>query len=198
VEEQMKKMFSLSLPAFAMAAGVLLAASAAGGGQQPPPIGGVTGTIALEGTVEKTSQGVNAVVVKTIDGIEHLVHLTERTVVHGGRVGGSEALRGIEPGSRVVVHLTQDVGHQTVNEVDRVADDGLKTIEGVVTNIDRRAKTMSIRLANGSRQTLQLTERAASDVGRDIDAGAAGSAKVVVYFNDEAGQRVAHYFKRIS
>jgi hypothetical protein len=38
----------------------------------------------------------------------------------------------------------------------------LDGIEGVVTRVDRRAKTMSIRLADGSRQTLRLTERAAS------------------------------------
>jgi hypothetical protein len=54
------------------------------------------------------------------------------------------------------------------------------------------------RRTNGSRQTLRLTERAASDVGKDIDGAAVGTAKVVVYFNDEAGRRVAHYFKRVS
>jgi hypothetical protein len=57
---------------------------------------------------------------------------------------------------------------------------------------------MSIRLADGSRQTLQLTERAASDVGKDIDSGAIGTAKVVVYVTDESGRRIAHYFRRIS
>jgi hypothetical protein len=198
VEEQMKKAFSFKSSTIAGAAGLLLAASVPSAGQQPPPIGGATGTIALEGTVEKTDQAVHDVVVRTVDGIEHLFHLTERTVVHGGKADGDQSLRGLDEGSKVVVHLTQDGGHQTVGEVDRVAADGLKTVEGVITNVDRHAKTMSIRLADGSRQTLQLTERAASDVGRDIDAGAAGTAKVIVYFNDEAGRRVAHYFKRIS
>lgn len=182
----------------AMAGGLLLVGSAVAAGQQPPPIGGVTGTVALEGTVQKTYEGVNTVVVKTVDGIEHLFHLTERTVVHGGKAGGDDALRGLDEGSKVVVHFTRDGGHETASEVDRIADDGLKAVEGVVTKVDRRAKTISIRLADGSRQTLQLTERAASDVGRDLDDGAIGSVKVVVYFNDEVGRRVAHFFKRVS
>ena len=182
----------------AMAGGLLLVGSAVAAGQQPPPIGGVTGTVALEGTVQKTYEGVNTVVVKTVDGIEHLFHLTERTVVHGGKAGGDDALRGLDEGSKVVVHFTRDGGHETASEVDRIADDGLKAVEGVVTKVDRHAKTISIRLADGSRQTLQLTERAASDVGRDLDDGAISSVKVVVYFNDETGHPVAHYFKRVS
>ena len=100
-------------------------------------------------------------------------------------------------GSRVVVHYTVEGDTKAAHEVDRIADDGLKTIEGVITKVDRRARTISIRLADGSRQTLRLTERAASDVGKDLDATGAGTAKVVVYFDDEAGRRVAHYFKRI-
>jgi hypothetical protein len=182
----------------AMAGGLLLVGTAAAAGQQPPPIDGVTGTVAVEGTVQKTYEGLNTVLVKTVDGIEHLFHLTERTVVHGGKAGGEDALRGLDEGSSVVVHFTRDGEHQTVSEVDRIAEDGLKSIEGVVTKVDRRAKTISIRLADGSHQTLQLTERAASDVGKDLDEGAVSSAKVVVYFSDEAGRRVAHFFKRVS
>jgi hypothetical protein len=197
VEEQMKT-FRFNPSAIARVAAMLLVGSAASAGQQPPPIGGVTGTIALEGTVEKTNQGVNTVVVKTVDGIEHLFHLTERTVVHGGKAAGDDTLRGLDEGSKVVVHYAVEGDQETVHEVDRVAENGLKTVEGVITKVDRRAKTMSIRLADGSRQTLQLTERAASDVGKDIDGGAIGTAKAVVYVTDESGQRIAHYFKRIS
>src|SRR3981189_3238999 len=97
--EQMKT-FTFSPSAIAVAAVLLLVGSAASAGQQPPPIGGVTGTIALEGTVEKTDQGVNTVVVKTVDGIEHLFHLTERTVVHGGKAAADDALRGLDEGSK--------------------------------------------------------------------------------------------------
>jgi hypothetical protein len=43
-----------------------------------------------------------------------------------------------------------------------------------------------------------VTDRAAIDAGKEVDPAAAGTARVVVYYADEAGQRVAHYFKRIS
>jgi hypothetical protein len=64
--------------------------------------------------------------------------------------------------------------------------------------VDRAGRTISIRLADGSTQTLRLTERAATDVGKDVDREDADTPRVVVYYSDEGGQRVAHYFKRIS
>lgn len=176
----------------------LLARPALHAGQEPPPIGGVTGTIALEGTVDQTYKGVNTVMVKTADGVRHLFHLTGKTVVHGGDESGAEALRGLKAGSTVVVHYTADAGEQTAHEIDRVGDEGLKTMEGMVTHVDRGARTISIRLPDGSMQTLRLTDRAAADVGKDVERGAADSTRVVVYYADEAGHRVAHYFKRIS
>jgi hypothetical protein len=178
--------------------GVLLASAALSAGQQPPPIGGLTGTIALEGTVQKTYEGANTVAVKTVDGIEHLFHMTDRTVVHGGAAVGEHALHGLHDGSRVVVHYTAEGDNEIADEVDRVAADGLQAIEGVITKVDRRARTISIRLPDGSRQTLQLTERAASDVGKDVDAAAHGTVTAVIYYDDHAGRRVAHYFRRLS
>ena len=71
-------------------------------------------------------------------------------------------------------------------------------MEGVVTRVDRAGRELSIRLADGSTQTLRLTDRAATDVGRDVDSAAADATRVVVYYADEAGEQVAHYFKRIS
>jgi hypothetical protein len=165
--------------ASATAAALLFVGTLAVAGQQPPPIDGVTATVATEGTVQKTDQAVHEVVAGTVDGIERLFHLTDPTGAHGGKASGDQALSGLDEGARVVVR-------------------GSKTIEGVVTNVDRRAKTMSIRLANGSRQTLQLTEHAASGAGTDLDGRAAGPAKVVVSFIDEAGEHVAYYFRRIS
>ena len=184
-----------NLQTTALAAGLMLIGPAAASAQPPPPIDGVTGTLALEGSVEKTYEGVNTFVVKTLDGIEHLFHLTERTVVHGGNAAGDDVLRGLDEGSKVVVHYTVDGEHKTADEVDRLGENGLTTVEGVITKVDRRAKTMSIQLADGSRQTFHLTKRAAANVGSDV---AGGTARVVVYVNDEAGRAIAHFFKRIS
>jgi hypothetical protein len=172
----------------------MLASAVSAAGQQPPPIDGVTGTVALEGTVDETSRAANTVIVKTIDGVRHLFRLTGRTAVHGG----ADALGGLEAGSRVVVHYAKDAGEETALEVDRLDADGLKTMQGVVISVSREAREMVIRLADGSVETLRLTDRAATDVGRDVDRVAADTTMVIVYYADQAGHRVAHYFKRIS
>jgi hypothetical protein len=165
-------------------------------GQQPPPIQGVTGTIALEGTIDETSKAGKAVIVKTVDGVRHLFHLTEKTTVHG-RAAAADDLRGIDAGSRIVVHYTAAGAERIALEVDRLDAEGLKTVEGVVSRVDRITREMTIRLEDGTTQTLRLTERAASDVGRDVDSAADDAARVIVYYADEAGQQVAHYFKRV-
>ena len=162
--------------------------------QEPVP---VTGTIALEGTVDKTYAAANTVIVKATDGVEHLFHLTRRTVVHGAKDPGDAALSGLKEGSRIVVHYAAEGEQKTAVEVDRIGGDGLAAMEGVVTGVDREDRTISIRLADGSTETLQLTERATRDVGMDVDRAADGT-KAIVYYTDDAGHRVAHYFKRVS
>jgi hypothetical protein len=168
--------------------GALLVTPAIVRSQQIPPI---RGTIALKGTVDKVYKGTNTVIVKTEDGVEHLVHLTGRTAVHGGE------LDGLEKGRIVIVHYVPAGAEETAEEIDQVGENGLKTTEGVVTNVNRKEKTISIRLPNGTNQTLRLTDRAASDAGKDLDSGH-GDTKVVVYFEDGSGSRVAHYFQKVS
>jgi hypothetical protein len=180
----------------ATVAALLLVAISASAGQQPPLIDGVTGTLAPESTVQKTYEGVNSVVARTADGIEHLFHRTERIVVHGGTEAAEQALRGLEEGSRVVVHETVKADQKTTHDVGRAGD--LKETKGVITLVDRRAKTIVIRLADGTRQTFRLTERAASDVGSTVDGVAIRTRGVVISFSDEAGRHVAHYFTRVS
>jgi hypothetical protein len=176
----------------------LLAMPAVHAGQDQLPPNGLNGTIALEGTVDQTYKAANTVIVKTVDGVRHLFRLTGKTTVHDSEAAEAAAFRRLEVGSRVVVHYAADAGELTALEVDRLDDKGLKTMEGVVTQVDRAGRTISIRLADGSTQTLRLTERAATDVGKDVDREDADTPRVVVYYSDEGGQRVAHYFKRIS
>jgi hypothetical protein len=166
--------------------------------QQPPPIHGVTGTIATEGTIQETYEGANKVLVKAADGVERLFRLGRRSTVHTGDAAADEALGALKKGTRVVVHYTGEGENLTAEEIDRLDDEGMKQMEGTVTAVNRGNRTMAIKLADGTRQTLRLSERAAADVGKDVDAAGDGTAKVIVYYRDEAGQLVAHYFKRVS
>jgi len=172
-----------------LAGSIVLWSAAARAAQSPPAIPGTTGTIALDGTVEKTYEGANKIIVAAEDGVEHLFHAGKQTEVHGAE----SALNGVAAGMHVVVHYTVEGGENTAVEVDRIGGGGLREVRGVVTSVDRDAKRMSIRLADGTTETLQLTDRAAKDVGADVDA----AATVVVYYADGDGRKVAHYFAKI-
>jgi hypothetical protein len=54
-----------------------------------------------------------------------------------------------------------------------------------------------VRFDDGDTETLQLTDRATAEAEADLGTAKDG-AKIVVYYSDEAGRRVAHYFKKIS
>jgi hypothetical protein len=157
--------------------------------QSHPP---VQGTIALEGTMTKFYRGLNALVVTTIDGAEHVYHFAKGLVVHGGKGTGPEALEGMRPGTRVVVHYRIDGAEASVEEIDRLADEGLKVTEGVVVRLDRRRKRITLKMGDGTTETLRLTDRAASEADERLEV----AGDVTVYYADAAGQKVAHYLKK--
>jgi hypothetical protein len=171
----------------------LLATASSSAQEQVAPYPGATpgtGTIGLDGTVDKFYATTHGAIVKTADGVRHLVHLTDRTAVHGTRAA-EDSFGELEEGSHVVVHYVTEGDRKTALEIDRVGDGGLSLIEGTVKHIDRAGKTLTIQLADGSSNTLRLTDRAARDVGKTVKRG-----RVIVYYSDEGGERVAHYFKR--
>ena len=179
------------------AGGVVLLSTAALA-QTGPPIDGHTGTIALEGTVEQEHVAVDRLAVKTIDGTRHVLNVAKSLVVHGGAKGGDDALAGLRAGTTVVVHYNGTGAAAVIQEIDLIGDDGLKVTEGTVTNIDRRRRQITIRFDDKTTETLQLTERAAQEVGHDLEGAAAQAGRVTVYYADEGGQKVAHYFRKAS
>ena len=152
---------------------------------------------AVEGTVEKIDSTAKTIVVKGKDGTEHTFHFVGRTTVHGTEMAGEaakESFHGLKEGSDVVVHYSAKGSEETAEEVDHVGEGGLKTTEGTVTYLDRGAKTVTIKTADGSEQAFRLTSHAAEDAGKDISAGAEKSGKVTVYYTEQAGHKVAHFF----
>jgi len=175
----------------------VMGAADARAAQQPPPIHGVTGTVATEDTIQETSEGGHRILVKARDGVARLFRLNRRSTVDGD-AAGDEALRAFKKGTPVTVHYTTEGENLTAEQIDRLADQGLKQMDGVITAVNRPDRMISIKLADGTRQTLRLSEQAAAAAGKDLDHVDDSTVRVIVYFKDEAGQRVAHFFKRVS
>jgi hypothetical protein len=179
----------------AVAVGLVLGSSMILGGQTPPP---AQGAMALEGSMKQFYRAANVVVVTTIDGVEHMYHFAKNMVVHGGKEPGVDALEGLRGGSTVVVHYTIRGEEASVQEIDLFGDEGLKITEGVISHVDRRRKEITIKYANGKTETLRMTDRAAAESEKVLEGTAADVTKIVVYYSDDAGRKVAHYFKKTS
>jgi len=150
---------------------------------------------AVDGTVKKVDSGAKTVVVKTADGAEHTFHFLGRTVVHGAEAtakGSKEAFHGLKEGTEVAVHYTAKGGEETAEEVDHIGKDGMKVTEGTISHIDRGAKTVAIKTADGAETTYRLADHAAKDTGK----GAEKAGKVTVYYTEEGGHKVAHSVKQ--
>jgi hypothetical protein len=153
----------------------------------------------LVGVVLKTDDAAKTVVVKLADGTEHTFHFVKATTVHGAHetaAGAKDAFHGLKEGSEVAVHYTAKGTVETAEEVDHIGKDGLKVTEATVTHVDRGAKTIAVKTADGTEEVYRMTDSAARDAGKGIGTGAEKSAKVTVYYTEEAGHKVAHFFKK--
>jgi hypothetical protein len=159
-----------------------LPASALGGqGLVQIPIPGVTGIIAPAYSVEQFYDGVNKILVETGEGIDHL-----RGATKAKADGEAASLDGLRPGTSVVVHYSVKGIQTSADANDAVERSGSSVNEGIVTNVDRSTKHITIRFAGGSTETLRLTR------------STSGGGRVIVYYPDRSGQQVAHYFKPAS
>ncbi len=152
----------------------------------------------FEGTVDKVDSAAKTVAVKVSDGTVHTFHFVKRTTVHGAQAtaaGAEDVFHGVKEGTHVVVHYTAKGTVETADEVDDVGRDGLHVTEGAVTHIDRGAKTIAIKTGDGAETTYHMTTTAAKDAGTDIVAGTEKASKVTVYYTEEGGKKVAHFFK---
>ena len=150
---------------------------------------------AIHGTVTKIDSAAKTIVIKTADGTEHTVKFVGKTVVQGTEAGAKDTFKGVKEGSEVVAHYTVKGADKTAVEVDKVGDTGLKTTEGTVSSLDRGAKTISVKTADGTEQTFKMSDHAAVDAGKDVGNATTKSAKVTVYYTEKSGKKIAHFFE---
>ena len=151
---------------------------------------------AIHGTVTKIDSAAKTIVVKTADGTEHTLHFVGKTVVRGTEAGAKDTFKGVKEGSEVVAHYTAKGAEKTAVEIDNVGKEGLKATEGTVSEIDRGAKTIAVKTADGTVETFKMGGHAAEDAGKGIGKATEKSAKVTVYYTEEAGKKIAHFFEK--
>lgn len=155
---------------------------------------------AVHGTITKVDSATKSIVVKTKDGTESTIKFAGKTTVHGvkdSEMGAKDTFHGLKEGSEVVAHYTAKGTEKTAVEVDNVGKDGLKAVDGTVTRIDRGGKTIAVKTADGAEDSFKLSDRAATDAGKDIEKGSEKTAKVTVYYTEEAGKKTAHFFEKL-
>jgi hypothetical protein len=178
--------------AVALVAGMALIPSMAVHAQkQHPPL---ETPEAVEASMKHFYRAANVIIVTTLDGMEHVYHFTRDLVVHGGKKPGVDALEGLREGTMIVIHRNVSGPETSVAEIDLVGDEGLKITEGVVTDINRRKQEITITYANGTTETLKMTAQAAAE-NDTLARSDSTRMRIVVYYADEAGRKVAHYVK---
>jgi hypothetical protein len=145
----------------------------------------------VHGTVTKVDSATKTVVVKSADGTEHAIKVTGDTTYKGTK----EGFDGFKKGTEVVVRTTGKGAEETGVEIGKVGKDSLKVTKGTITKIDEGTKTVVVKTADGTEKTFEYTGNAGKDVGKDVGKGTEKSAKVTVYYTEEAGKKVAHFFK---
>jgi hypothetical protein len=145
-------------------------------------------------TVKSVDKGAKTAVVKTKEGTESTIHFVGRTVSHGAEAtakGSKDAFEGVKEGDEVVVHYTEKAGVKTADEVDHIGKEGLKVSVVSVKSVDHAAKTVTVKTGEGAEETYHLTDRAVKETGKGLEK----AGKVTVYYTEDAGKKVAHYFK---
>jgi len=94
-----------------------------------------------------------------------------------------------------VAHYTTAGTEKTAVEIDKVGKDGIKSVDGTVTHIDRG------RQDHGGQDRRRHGRHISADRSRcgrcrqGIAKGTEKSAKVTVYYTEQAGKKVAHFFE---
>jgi hypothetical protein len=145
----------------------------------------------VHGTISKIDSATKTAVVKTADGTEHAVKVVGKTTFHGTEAGAKDTFHGLKEGSEVVAHYTVKGSEMTAVEVDKLGKDGLKVVDGTVSDVDRGTKKLVVKTADGTEETFRIADHAAVETGK----GTEKAAKVTVYYTEDAGKKIAHWFQ---
>jgi hypothetical protein len=158
-------------------------------------------THVISGTVEKVDAGAKTIAVKTAEGTVETVKFTEKTTIHGLKDGAKGADLVGKEGGHVIVHATGEGAEKTAHSVEWFGDKTVHTTEGTVEDVGKGTKTVAVKTADGSKEAFEVSEQATVDTGKAVGRYTAVGAKkgehVTVYYTEEAGKKIAHFFKHL-
>ncbi len=83
---------------------------------------------------------------------------------------------------------------KTADDLGKIGEDGMKVTKGTITKVDKGTKTVVVKSADGTEKTFEYTGNAAKDVGEAVGKGTEKATKVTVYYTEEMGKKIAHFF----
>jgi ribosomal protein L24 len=141
------------------------------------------------GTIQKVDSTTRTIVVKTADGTEHTIKVTDATTLKGTKDG----FNGLKEGTQIVARTTGKGADETAMEVGKISEDGFKGTEGTVEKFDKDTKTIVVKNVHGAKKTFELGGKALEDAGKAASAGITKGTIVMVYHTEEGGEKVAYY-----
>ena len=147
-------------------------------------------THAVAGDLKKVSDDGKTITVKTADGTEDVFKTTGKTAALAGKEG-----------SHVVVHYTGVGAEKTAVGVKDAGKGTWEVTKGTVTKVGEGGKNVTVKLADGTEKTFDVSKEAGVETGRGVkDAGMyTGKAgdKVVMYSTVDPTKDVVHLFKKL-
>lgn len=149
------------------------------------------------GTLKKVDADTKTIVVDTADGTEKTAKFTENTTVQGLKDGAKATDLAGKEGGHVIVHTVDGTAHG----VTWVGEKSVHSSDGVVEDVGKDTKTVAVKTADGSKDTFEVADHALVGTSKRVaDYSAEGAKKgehVTVYYTEEGGKKVAHFFKRV-
>ena len=70
-------------------------------------------------------------------------------------------------------------------------EDLVHIVKGTVKSVDKASKTMVVKTADGTEQTVKWTDKTTVEGGKDVGEGVAEGSKVTVKYTEKAGEKTA-------
>lgn len=147
----------------------------------------------IAGTITKVDTGTKTIAVKTADGTEHTVKWTGDTTVTGLKDGAHGADLAGKEGGHVIIRTTDDAGEKTAHSIDYVGHKTIKTADVTVDDVGKGSKDIAVHTADGTKDSFKVGDHAVVDTGKGVEKG----GHYTVYYTEDAGKKVAHFFSHL-